>query len=108
MEVFIALFVNDDFVRPYLGDVLVVILLYCFARSFLKIGIKEALLSVLIFAFTIEFFQNCGIVKYLGLEDNRMARVVISTSFSWLDMLCYTAGGGIVFFAERLRKPIAI
>ena len=27
-EVFIAVFVNDDFIRPYVGDMLVVFVLY--------------------------------------------------------------------------------
>ena len=32
IEVLIALYVHDDFVRPYLGDVLVVVVLYFFVR----------------------------------------------------------------------------
>ena len=30
IEVLIALFVNDRLIRPYVGDFLVVILIYCF------------------------------------------------------------------------------
>lgn len=33
LEALIAVFVHDRFVRPYLGDVLVVVLLYCLARA---------------------------------------------------------------------------
>ena len=33
-EVYIALFVRDNFIRPYFGDVLVASLLCCFARAF--------------------------------------------------------------------------
>ena len=32
-EIFIALFVKDNFVRPYVGDVLVTILLCCLCRT---------------------------------------------------------------------------
>ena len=33
IELFIALFVHDTFVRPYFGDVLVVILLWCIIKT---------------------------------------------------------------------------
>jgi uncharacterized membrane protein len=33
-EIFIALFVHDKIFRPYVGDILVVILLYALVRSF--------------------------------------------------------------------------
>ncbi|MCW5910752.1 MAG: DUF2809 domain-containing protein [Cyclobacteriaceae bacterium] len=36
-EVLIALFVHDSFIRPYVGDVLVVILIYCFVKSFIDL-----------------------------------------------------------------------
>lgn len=32
VEVLIALYVHDDFIRPYIGDVLVVGVVYCFLR----------------------------------------------------------------------------
>ena len=35
VEVFIALYVHDSFVRPYLGDVLVVVVIYFFLRIFI-------------------------------------------------------------------------
>lgn len=38
VEIFIALFVHDSVVRPYIGDVLVVIVLYFFVRIFLPEG----------------------------------------------------------------------
>ena len=34
VEVLIALFVHDNFVRPYIGDVIVVVVIYCFVRIF--------------------------------------------------------------------------
>ena len=37
IEVLIALYVHDNFIRPYVGDVLVVILMYCFVKSFLDV-----------------------------------------------------------------------
>ena len=39
VEVLIALFVNDQFVRPYLGDVLAVVLVYASLRAVTPMGV---------------------------------------------------------------------
>ena len=101
IEVLIAFFVNDDFVRPYLGDVLVVILLYCFFKSFFKLSVLIVALFVLTFSFTIEFLQYLNIVEKLSLEKSKIARTVIGTSFSWIDLLTYIAGIAIVIVVEK-------
>lgn len=106
VEVGIALYINDSFIRPYLGDVLVVILIYCFVKTFLKTPIIATALFVLLFSFTIELLQLLKMVKILGLEQYKIARIVIGTSFSWADLVCYTIGIGIVIFAEKKRKQI--
>lgn len=103
IEVVIALFINDSFIRPYFGDVLVVILIYCFVKSFFNFPVLKTAIGVLIFSFFIEFLQYLNVVSILGLDDNKIARVVIGTSFSWDDILCYTAGIGIVLFFERKK-----
>lgn len=102
-EVGIALYVDDSFIRPYFGDVLVVILLYCFAKSFLKLPVIMVALCVLLFAFTIEFLQFLNVVEKLGLQNSKLARTVIGTSFSWEDIVCYVVGITIVLVVEKYR-----
>jgi hypothetical protein len=102
IEVLIALFVHDSIIRPYGGDYLVVILIYCAVRTFingspLKIGI-----AVLLFAYTLEVLQYFDIVRRLGLADNKLARTVIGYGFDWLDLLAYTLGILTVLLLERL------
>ena len=105
IEVLIALYVNDSFVRPYLGDFLVVILLYCFVMSFLALPVLVAAIGVLAFAFCIETAQYFQLVNLLRLQDNNIARTVIGQSFEWVDMLAYTLGILAVLLAENyLRK----
>jgi hypothetical protein len=107
IEVFIALYVNDNFIRPYLGDVLVVILIYCFVKSFLKISVTKATIGVLLFAFFVETLQYFAIIEILGLQDNQLARTVIGTSFAWEDILAYLVGIVIVIVCEKwLIKPL--
>jgi hypothetical protein len=101
IEVLIALYIHDRFVRPYLGDVLVVILMYCFLKSFLKLPVLIVALFVLIFSFTIELLQFLNIVEKLGLEKSKIARTVIGTSFSWIDLLTYIIGITILLAVEK-------
>lgn len=103
IEILIALFVHDNFIRPYIGDALVVILIYCFLKSFLKISVMTAALIVLVFAFTIEFLQLFSIVEVLGLQESAIARTVIGTSFSFGDLIAYVMGIALIIMVENYR-----
>ncbi len=102
-EILIALYVHDEIIRPYIGDLLVVILIYCVVKTFLIIAPLPLTISVFIFACFIELLQYLQVVKLLGLQHNKLARVIIGTSFSWTDMLCYFAGIIIILFIEKVR-----
>jgi len=108
IEVLIAVFVHDSFVRPYLGDVLIVILIYCFIKSFLKLAVVPVVLFVLAFSFTIEYLQYLDIVHTLHLENSKIARTILGTSFSWIDLLTYLIGLLIVMLLEKygLKKDL--
>lgn len=101
IEILIALFVRDGFVRPYLGDTLVVILLYCLLRAFLKLNVAPAALLVLGFACFVELLQYVQLLKHLDLQDSTLARIILGSSFSWLDLLAYSAGTGIILLLEK-------
>ena len=88
-EVLIALYITDSFIRPYFGDYLVVFLVYCFVKSFVKANKYKMALAVLVFAFTVEFLQYVDFVTIIGLQKSRLARTVIGTSFSFEDLLLY-------------------
>ncbi len=104
VEILIALYVHDEIIRPYIGDVLVVILIYCFIKSFLKLPVFPVALFVLLFSFSVEFLQYLQIVEKLGLQNSKIARTVIGTSFAWIDILCYIVGIAIVLIAEKGLK----
>ncbi len=103
IEVLIALFVHDRIIRPYIGDLLVVVLIYCFIKSFLDIPVFKAALFVLLFSYVIEILQYFNLVEKLGLQHSKIASTVIGTSFAWLDLLAYTAGIALVVFIEKVR-----
>ena len=91
-EVLIALFVRDKFVRPYFGDYLVVILIYCSIRAFIKVSPIKLAIGVLLFAYSVEVLQYLRILDRLGLSGNELAKTVIGHGFEWWDILAYTLG----------------
>lgn len=102
IEVLIAKYVHDKIIRPYIGDVLVVILIYCFFKSFLNKSVITIAISTLIFSYLIETLQYFNIVNLLSLQNSKLARTIIGTSFSWKDILAYTAGIILVLVVEKL------
>lgn len=50
IELIIALYVHDRIIRPYIGDTLVVVPVYCFVRVFVPVGMKRVPLYVFLFA----------------------------------------------------------
>ena len=110
VEVLIALFVHDNFIRPYIGDVLVTVLICTFMRIFIPRGIKLLPLYVFIFAAGVEVMQYFNIVEVLGLADNRFFSILIGSVFDVKDIVCYGVGC-VVFlavenFSQYLNKDI--
>jgi uncharacterized protein DUF2809 len=99
-EICIAKFFNNGFIRNSLGDFLVVILIYCFIRSFLNTTIRSAAVFVLLFSYLVEYLQYLQIVEKLNLH-NKIVRIIIGTSFEWADILAYTLGIGLVLIIEK-------
>lgn len=77
VEVLIAAFVHDGFVRPYLGDVFVVILIYFFVRIFFPEGIRLLPLYIFLFAAAVEVLQYFDFVGMTGLGENRDRKSVV-------------------------------
>lgn len=103
IEVLIAKFVNDSFIRPYGGDILVVILMYYFCKAFIETKSIYLVIGTVLFAYLVEFGQYLKLVEILGIE-NKILRVVIGSSFSWGDILCYTIGGVICYLIDNRNK----
>lgn len=100
LEILIARYVNDAIVRPYVGDMLVVVLIYCFVKAFWDLPVLPVAVGVLAFAFVVEALQYFKVVELLRLQDSPLACTVIGTSFSWVDVLCYVLGIGVVLCFE--------
>ena len=101
IEVCIALFVNDSFIRPYVGDVLVTLLLCCLCRVIIPSKVRLLPLYVFAFSACVEIGQYFDLVALLGLTDNRFLSVLMGRTFSWLDLLCYAIGCVAAFLLDQ-------
>ncbi|PKO14384.1 MAG: DUF2809 domain-containing protein [Chloroflexi bacterium HGW-Chloroflexi-10] len=107
VEVFIALFINDRFIRPFVGDILVIVLLYVFIRIFyIKGHPVNIALCIFFFACLVELGQYFGLVSLLKLPETSVAAIMLGTTFDWLDILAYATGVIIIIGVNKLTPHI--
>ena len=97
LEVLIAVYVHDQFIRPIVGDFIVVAVLYCFVRSFLRTPPKYLAGYVFIFASCVEVSQYFHLVEVLGVQDNTFLRIALGTTFDLWDIIAYAFGCALLY-----------
>ncbi len=102
IEIAIAIFVHDQFIRPFFGDFLAVIFVYCGLRIFRQNILKTALISLSI-AFFIEILQYFKFIEITGLIEYKVLAILIGNSFSWLDILAYSLGFVFILLIENFE-----
>ena len=100
VEILIALFVENPMIRGSVGDVLVVILIYCFIQAFFQINKKKTIIGVGIFALLVEISQAFHLVEKLNLQNNKFFATVLGTTFDLNDIWAYLAGCAVVWMLE--------
>src|SRR5262245_8194095 len=101
--VFIAAYVRDAVVRPYVGDLLVVICLYFLVRGATGAGKYWTAGAVLLLAAIIEYAQTLQLLSWLHLSDAPIIKTVLGNTPDPLDMALYSTGLAIVLLADRDR-----
>lgn len=106
IEALIAFFVHDNFIRPYIGDILVIILMYTFIRGVIDKKIKILPIYLFLFALFVEVMQYFKVIELLNLENNKVASIIMGTSFDIKDILCYFIGSMILIIYENISLRI--
>jgi len=106
IEIAIARFVHDDFVRPYLGDSLAVVAVYLALRAVTPFRVMAAVTIAFAFACAIELGQFFHLVDLLGLGTNRVARIILGTTFGLTDFVAYAGGAAGVLAIETARQRV--
>lgn len=104
IEILIAAFMHDAFIRPIFGDYLVVMLIYCAIHTVVYANFRILCLTVLGIAYTIEITQYFHLIEILGLKHSRPAQWILGNGFSWGDMLAYTLGVATIWKLESKEK----
>ena len=102
IEIFIAVFVHDQFIRPFFGDFLAVIFVYGGLCIFFQNSTKIATISLII-AYCIEILQYFKFIEITGLMKYKVLAILIGNSFSWFDLLAYTLGFLFILFIENFE-----
>ncbi|UOU99274.1 DUF2809 domain-containing protein [Chryseobacterium daecheongense] len=104
MEVIIATKLEHIFfVRAYLGDVIVVILLYTLIKSFVKVNNQKLIFCIFVFSCLVEFAQYFSMAEKLGFFPGSLMYIVIGNSFSWIDILCYATGCVLLYLYVKIK-----
>lgn len=103
IEIIIGMYVRDAFIRPYVGDALVVVLIYCFVRIFIPRGLPWLPVYVFAFACFIEILQYFRLVDLLGVT-NPVARIILGSTFDIKDIISYAAGCVFILIMSKQRK----
>lgn len=105
IEIFIAIFVHDEFVRPYIGDILAVGVVYYFIRIFLPERVVLLPMYVFIIALTIEILQFFNFAGLIGPE-NTILKIIAGSVFDWKDIICYAIGCAIVAVIDVFKLKV--
>ena len=104
IEALIATYVKPGFVRSIFGDYLVVILLYCFFKSFVTAKSLHVALIVILIAYIIEFLQLTRLLNVLHLKENSLANLILGNTFQIEDLVAYTLGILTVIYVDYRFK----
>lgn len=109
IEVLIALFVHDTLIRPYIGDLLVVVVLYMGIRILTPDRFRFLPLYIFLFAVLVELFQLFNLIQFLKVENNAFLRVLIGSVFDVKDILCYGIGCILLgVFEWKIKRKVKL
>lgn len=105
IEIYIGVFVHDKIIRPFVGDALIVLVIYFFIRSFIK-KLRFLPVYVFLFACVIEIGQYFNLISILHMENFKFARIIIGATFDFKDIFSYLIGTIFIYVYETLEVMV--
>lgn len=99
---------TTGFIRHTLGDFLVVILLFYLMKAFFSFSNITIGIGVLLFSFLVEFLQLTSFLEFIGMQNNKLATIILGATFSIGDLIAYTLGIVTVLYVEKPKKLEAL
>lgn len=103
IEVCIALFLKDGFIRHTFGDYLVVILMYCAIKTVFPLKTVHAVVIVFGIAIAVECLQLTNFLEFLRLGDNTLAKLIFGSTFHVSDIVAYSLGCLTILIVEHFK-----
>jgi hypothetical protein len=100
IEILIVLYAKDEMLRGFVGDILVVGLIYCFILMLFDINKKKTIIGIGVFALLVEISQAFHLVEKLGFQDNKIISTIMGTNFDFNDIWAYAAGCALIWILE--------
>ncbi|MCB0452618.1 MAG: DUF2809 domain-containing protein [Aequorivita sp.] len=100
-EIAIAYFHFNAFIRGFLGDVLVILLMYSFLKIFIKNNVLKTAVSVLAFAYFVELLQLFKLAEKLNIHSEILL-TIIGSVFDVSDLAAYFLGFLLILLLEKV------
>lgn len=100
--VLIARYVSGPVIRPFGGDVLVIVFFSCLMCGVTRASMGRCAATAFVTGVIVEVAQALDLIEILGLQDNDVAKTVIGTTFDWRDLVAYVIGAALAVFLDRL------
>lgn len=103
VELSIAILHFNAFIRGFLGDVLVILLLYSFLKIFIKNNVLKTAIFVLAFAYFVEFLQFFRLAELFHIKS-KILLIIVGSVFDLWDLVAYTLGFLFILLIEKIVK----
>lgn len=101
MEFVIAYFHFNPFIRGFLGDVLVILLLYSFLKIFIRNNFLKTAVFVLAFAYFVELLQYLKLAEKFNIKSEILL-TIIGSVFDFYDLVAYSLGFLLILLIEKI------
>lgn len=101
VELAIAYFHFTPFIRGFLGDVLVILLIYSFLKIFIRNNILKTAVFVLAFAYFVELLQYIKLAEKFNIQSEILL-TLIGSVFDFYDLVAYSLGFLIILLIEKI------
>jgi hypothetical protein len=102
VEIAIAVgIIGGAFIRGSVGDILVIVLLYCLVRAALGLAPVVAAVSAVAAGFLVEALQYIKVAELLGLKAGSILYIAVGNTFALSDLFMYALGGLLALSVDR-------
>lgn len=102
IEMLIAVYIHDSLVRPYVGDILVMGVLYTLIRTILPDRIPHLPYLLFGFATIIEILQFFDFSSIFNFMNSKILKIVLGSTFDIKDIVCYAIGTILIVIISHI------